>query len=71
MSAEDISKKLKTFAHTEYCSDRYSSPNVIKEKIEKKEDLFNRGYKYKKIELDNSFPKYLLQNNELYKEYIL
>ncbi len=71
MSAEDISKKLKTFAHTEYSSDRYSSPNVIKEKIEKKEDLFNRGYKYKKIELDNSFPKYLLENNEMYKEYIL
>ena len=71
MSPEDISKKLRTFAHTEYSRDTFSSPNVIKKKIEDKKDLFNRGYEYERIDLDESFPKYLLENIKIYKDYIL
>ncbi len=71
MSPEMISKKLKTFAHIEYSSDKYASPAIIKKKIDNREDLFERGFKYEKIELDKSFPKYLLENKNFFKDFII
>ena len=71
LSPENISKKLKTFAHTEYSGDQFSSIEVIRNKIEERKDLFNRGYIYEKINLDETFPKYLLENINIYKDYIL
>ena len=44
---------------------------VIQKKIEERKDLFNRGYIYEKIELDDTFPKYLLDNKNIYKHFIL
>ena len=40
-------------------------------KIEKNEDIFGRGYKIKRIEIDESFPKYVLDNKEKLKEWII
>ena len=71
MSPETISTKLKTFAHSEFSSTKFSDPIIIKSKIEKKIDLFERGHRYEKIRLDNTFPDYLLKNHEKYKLYIL
>ena len=71
MSPENISKKLKTFAHSEFSGDKFSSTEIIKNKIENRIDLFNRGYKFEKIELDNSFPRYLLENKNFYKDFIV
>ena len=71
MKPELISKKLQTFAHSEYRSEEYSSVENIKKKIEAKIDLFNRGENYKIVKIDDSFPKHLIDNIELYKEYIL
>ena len=71
LSPEDISKKLKTFAHIEYSGDQFSSVENIRKKIESKIDLFNRGEKYQVVDLDNTFPEYLLKNKELYKEFII
>ena len=71
MEPKEISLKLKTFAHTEFSSEEYSDIDIIKSKIDKKIDLFNRGHQYKKITLDQTFPKYLLDNYQLYKKFIL
>ncbi len=71
MEPEQISLKLKTFAHSEFSDNKYSDVEIIRSKINKKIDLFNRGHKYKEIPLDESFPKYLFSNYELYKNYIL
>lgn len=71
MSAEKISLKLKTFAHKEYSSSKFSDPQTIQKKIDEKIDLFDRGYKYKKINLDSSFPEYLINNKLDYKEFII
>jgi beta-1,4-mannosyl-glycoprotein beta-1,4-N-acetylglucosaminyltransferase len=71
MSPDQISIKLKTFAHTEFSSEKFSDPNIIKSKIEKKIDLFNRGHQYRMINLDSSFPKYILENYNSYKDFIL
>ena len=71
MSAEKISLKLKTFAHSEYANDKYSSVDVIENKIHNRKDLFERGHVYEKVNLDFRFPKYLIENKEKYKSYII
>ena len=71
MSPESISLKLKTFAHSEFSESKFSDINIIKNKIKNKTDLFERGHNYKKVDLDDSFPKYLIKNLEKYKNYIL
>ena len=71
MSPEKISTKLKTFAHTEFSNDKYSSPKIIKKKIDQKIDLFDRGNQLIKIDLNHAFPKYLINNIDKYKDWII
>ena len=71
LTPEEISLKLKTFAHSEFSGDQFSSTDVIKEKIEKKIDLFNRGHQYKSIEINKEFPRYILENMQKYKKFII
>ena len=71
MSPEAISLKLKTFAHEEFSGKEFSSTEIIREKIKNKIDLFNRGHTYKKIAIDSSFPKFILDNLDKYKDYII
>ncbi len=71
MSYEQISLKLKTFAHTEFSDDNFSSIEAIKKKIDQQVDLFNRGHKYKKVKFDNYFPKYIVDNKEKFNKWIL
>ena len=71
MEPKIISKKLKTFAHSEYSGEEFSSIEIIKKKIEEKVDLFNRGERYNYVKVDNTFPEHLLNNLDKYKDYIL
>lgn len=71
MAPESISLKLKTFAHEEFSDSKFSSVKVIKDKINKKIDLFERGHKYKVLKLDDSFPKYILDNIDKFQKYII
>ena len=43
----------------------------IKNKIEMKVDLFDRGHSYETVELDNSFPEYIVNNRSKFKKFIL
>ena len=69
-SPEEISKKLKTFAHSEFSSEKFSSIDVIKKKIINGIDLFERGHKYEVVEMNDSYPDYLIQNINKFKEFI-
>ena len=48
-----------------------SNINIIKKKIEERVDLFERGHKYEKVSINQSFPDYIVSNHEKYKLYIL
>ena len=65
-----VSKKIKSFAHGEFNTADTSDEENIKLKIEKEEDIFDRGYKIKKVEIDSSFPKYIFKNKEKLKKWI-
>tara|TARA_B110001452_G_scaffold220254_1_gene192467 strand:+ start:660 stop:1469 length:810 start_codon:yes stop_codon:yes gene_type:complete len=71
MTPNEISKKLKSFAHIEYDREEFTSPDKIKEKIENKIDLFNRSQKYDVVEVDEKFPKYLQKNLDKFKKFII
>ena len=71
MEPEKISLKLKTFAHSEFSEKKYSDIDIIRSKIEKKIDLFDRGHQYKEVAFDETFPDYLYANYNFYKNFIL
>ena len=70
LSPKQISLKLKSFAHTEFSNEQFSSLKVIKYKIKKKIDLFDRGHVYKKIQL-KMFPKIILKEIKKHKKFLL
>ena len=71
LSPEQISVKLKTFAHTQFVDDKYSNPDVIKKKISEKIDLFERGHSYEKKNKNEIFPNYLLKEINNYEEFLI
>ena len=70
-SPENISKKIKSFAHGEFNKDNMTEEENIRFKIENNKDIFDRGYKIKKVEMNESFPKYILDNKEKLKDWIV
>jgi beta-1,4-mannosyl-glycoprotein beta-1,4-N-acetylglucosaminyltransferase len=68
---EQIVKKIEAFAHTEFNLQEFKNKEKILEKIKSRKDLFDRNIVYKKINLDNSFPDYLVQKKFFYKKWII
>ena len=71
LSPDEISLKLKTFAHSNFADEKYSFINLIKKNIEKKIDLFGRGHTYQKVEINDEFPDYLKNNQDKFKKFII
>ena len=70
-SPEMISIKLKTFAHDEFAAHEYSNIEVIKKNIEQKKDLFNRGHKLERVEVDETYPDYIIQKKAELGKFII
>jgi beta-1,4-mannosyl-glycoprotein beta-1,4-N-acetylglucosaminyltransferase len=68
---ENILKKIKSFAHGEFNKEKFANLNNIEDKINKEKDIFDRGISYKKIQIDNSFPEYIVDNKEKFKDWII
>ena len=69
-SAENISQKIKSFAHGEFNKEHLSDEEKIKQRIQKGEDIFERGFKLKRINIDDSFPDFIKQNQSMLKNWI-
>jgi beta-1,4-mannosyl-glycoprotein beta-1,4-N-acetylglucosaminyltransferase len=61
-SAQNITKKIKSFSHQEYNSEEYTKLEKIKYNLENGLDPFERLIKYYFIKVDNSFPNYIAKN---------
>ncbi len=68
---KDIAKKIKAYSHQEFNKNNFTNIKNIEKKIIEKSDIFGRNYKYEKIEIDEKFPKYIRENKEKFKEWIL
>jgi beta-1,4-mannosyl-glycoprotein beta-1,4-N-acetylglucosaminyltransferase len=67
---QQILKKVRSFSHGEYNNDDLNEKN-IEEKILRNEDIFNRNIKLKRIDLDNSYPKYIIENKDKFFNWLI
>ena len=68
---EDISKKIKSYSHSEFNKPEFTDVKKIETRIKNRVDIFNRNYKYEKVDLDDAFPKYILENISKYQNWII
>ena len=67
---EQILNKIKSYSHGEF-NDKNLNIKKIEERILKEEDIFNRGFTLKKVEIDISYPKYITDNKEKFLKWII
>ena len=68
---ESIKNKIKSYSHQEYNTEEFTNINLIKEKIALGQDLFKRKINYQKINIDESFPEYIIKNKKMFKDWII
>ncbi len=69
-SPRDIANKIKSYSHGEFNSEENTNLKKIEEKIKFNKDIFGRGFKLKKINIDKSFPDYIVNNQGILKDWI-
>ena len=71
LSPKDIIHKIESFAHSEFNNYKYKNIQKIKQSIDNHIDLFDRNFKYEKVVIDSSFPKYIIENKDQLKSWII
>ena len=67
----DISKKIKSFSHGEFHQNQFIDEKKIQEKIANNEDIFDRGFDLKRINIDENYPSFIRENKSVLKDWIL
>tara|TARA_B100000989_G_scaffold234643_1_gene181436 strand:+ start:671 stop:1462 length:792 start_codon:yes stop_codon:yes gene_type:complete len=70
MHPEDISKKIKSFAHSEFNKTKFTNINQISEKINSHKDLFGRDFRFEVIK-DEELPNYVIENREKFSDFLV
>jgi beta-1,4-mannosyl-glycoprotein beta-1,4-N-acetylglucosaminyltransferase len=68
--AKKIQEKIKAFSHQEFNKRKITNIKNIENAIASGGDLYGRDYKFKIVELDNTFPEYILENQDKYSHLI-
>ncbi len=66
-----ISEKIKSYSHGEFNLESNTDENKIKKKIDEGKDVFDRGFNLQKIKIDDSFPEYIVKNQDILKKWII
>ena len=67
---DKIITKIESIAHSEFNLKEFKDPQRIKTIIENGKDLFNRDVHYDVMELDPTFPNYIIHNQNKYEKLI-
>jgi len=70
-SPKNLLKKISSFSHGERNKPEFANEKNIEEKINMHQNIFDLGFTYKKINIDDTFPKYIIDNKEKLKEWII
>ena len=70
MSSINIKKKIESFAHTELNKSEFINIETIQQKINLKQDLFGRPFKFIKIEDEKILPEYLVFNKNKFLDFL-
>ena len=68
---DSIRKKIISYSHQEFNNEEFTNIESIKNKIELGVDLFKRKIDYKRVNIDKSFPDYIVNNKKMFKDWIL
>ena len=71
MDYKKISKKIKSSEHSEFNKFDFTDINNIKRRVENLIDPFDRSFMLNKINIDDTYPKYIIDNQDYYEEWIL
>ena len=72
LKPEQISQKIKSFAHNEFNKEIYSNIDKIIYRVNNQIDPFDRPRVYEKISLTKeNYPKYIIDNSNSLKEWII
>ena len=71
MKPEDIIKKIESMAHTEFNKKDFKNVSKIEENVKNLTDLYSRGQTFKKVSIDETYPDYIRNNLDKYKQFIL
>jgi len=69
-SPEEILKKISSFSHGERNVPEFANKKNIQDKIKLRKNIFDLGFAYKKVQIDNSFPDYIFKNRDKLKDWI-
>ena len=70
-SPENLLKKISSFSHGEHNKPEFANSKNIEEKIKQNKNIFDLEYSYKKVEIDHTFPRYIIDNKEKLKQWII
>ena len=68
---KNLLEKIRSSSHGEHNLLEFTWESKITEKIEMQKNIFDLEYTYKKVEIDDTFPKYIVENQEKLKEWII
>ena len=68
---KDIVTKINSYSHQEFNKPEFVDTNKIKERINNKKDLFGREIKYERVNVDQQFPEYIVNNKDKFSEWII
>tara|TARA_Y100001970_G_scaffold4191_1_gene4900 strand:- start:9500 stop:10294 length:795 start_codon:yes stop_codon:yes gene_type:complete len=71
MTPQQISEKIKSFAHSEYNKPEFTNVENIKNKIQDKKDIFNRNFEFKKLTSEKELPNYIFENKEKFSSFLI
>ena len=72
MTEKEIQKKIKAWTHAELDTEENNSLEVIKDRVKSNKDLFGRDITLSKIEFTRDhFPEYIIDNRELFENWII
>ena len=67
----NIINKIKSYSHGEFNTKNNTDESIIKKKIQEGKDIFDRGFSLKKINIDDSYPNYIVNNQKLLQDWIV
>ncbi len=67
---DQILNKIKSFSHGEFNQEDLNT-KIIEKKILENEDIFGRGNKLEKVDIDNSYPTYITKNKDKLSDWII
>jgi len=70
-SPEKIKNKILSFSHGEFNKPNFTNLSNIQNRIEAGRDIFERGHELKKVQIDSSFPAYIIENQKKLSQWII